>query len=139
MRRLFIFYDPGCGLCRQIAIWLAGQPKFIPLQLTPAVRLKEFYPALAARYGSDELLVVSDEGAVYAGNRAWLMCLYALRRYRSWARRLSQPALLPLARSAFAVLSNNRRRISKWLELMTDADLRAQLERVNPPRCHGNC
>ncbi|HEV2689288.1 MAG TPA: hypothetical protein VGV35_12065, partial [Bryobacteraceae bacterium] len=110
----------------------------IALRLIPSNLAARIYPALAPRIARQELVVVSDEGGIYLGDHAWLMCLYALRHYRSWAARLSRPALLPLSRSAFAVLSGNRRRISRWLGLMSDAELTDQLRAVNPPRCYGN-
>lgn len=65
------------------------------------------------------------------------MCLYALKHYRHWAKRLSGPALLPLARQAFAILSGNRRRISRWLRLLGDDDLAVELGAIHTPRCHG--
>jgi hypothetical protein len=46
------------------------------------------------------------------------------------------PVFLPLARSAFAILSANRRRISSWLQLKGDDELAVELSAVNPPRCH---
>jgi predicted DCC family thiol-disulfide oxidoreductase YuxK len=113
------------------------QPKWIAMRLVPANLGSRLYPELAARIDREELVVVSDAGGVYTGDHAWLMCLYALKHYRSWAQRLSRPELLPLARSAFAVLSGNRRRISKWLGLLSDTELTAELRDVNPARCHG--
>src|SRR5690349_9278433 len=127
MKYLTVFYDPQCGLCTRISQWLGMQPKWIPTRLVPANYAVRLYPALAERSFQEELVVVSSEGAVYMGDHAWLMCLYALRHYRPWATRLSQPALLPLARQAFAVLSGNRRRISKWLGLLSDAELAREL------------
>ena len=50
-------------------------------------------------------MVVSDEGAVYRDGSAWIMCLFALEEYRDWANRLAHPLLRPLARQAFALLS----------------------------------
>jgi predicted DCC family thiol-disulfide oxidoreductase YuxK len=137
VRYLTVVYDPECGLCGRISHWLQSQPKFIGLRLVPSPLAARLYPALAPRIARQELVVVSDEGAVYLGDHAWLMCLYALRHYRSWAARLSRPSLLPLSRSAFAILSGNRRRVSKWLGLLGDAELTAELRSVNPPRCYG--
>src|SRR5580700_11473694 len=108
MRYLTVIYDPDCGLCSRIGTWLLAQPKLLGLRTAPSSSLPRIYPELAARGFQDELIVVSDDGRVYLGDHAWLMCLYALRDYRSWAKRLSQPALLPLARAAFAILSANR-------------------------------
>jgi len=137
LRYLTVLYDPQCGLCVRLGQWMRAQPKWIALRLVPSDLGRRLYPTVAARIDGEELVVVSDEGGVYVGDRAWLMCLYALKHYRSWAQRLSRPALLPLARSAFAILSGNRRRISNWLGLLSDAELTAELRIVNPPRCHG--
>ena len=134
---LTVFYDPQCGLCARISGWLRAQPQWIPLRLVPLNYAAWLYPALAARNMREELMVVSDQGGVYTGDHAWLMCLYALRHYRPWAARLSRPALLPLSRQAFAILSGNRRRISKWLGLLSDADLSKELNAINPPKCYG--
>ena len=137
MRYLTVLYDPQCGLCARLGEWMEAQPKWIALRLVPSNLGSRLYPELSARIDREELVAISDDGAAYTGEHAWLMCLYALKHYRSWAQRLSRPALLPLARSAFAVLSDNRRRISNWLGLLSDAELTAELRTVNPPRCHG--
>ncbi|HYL74296.1 MAG TPA: DCC1-like thiol-disulfide oxidoreductase family protein [Bryobacteraceae bacterium] len=137
MRYLTVVYDPECGLCTRLSHWLQQQPKWIALRLVPSNLAPRIYPTLAPRIARQELVVVSDEGTVYLGDHAWLMCLYALRHYRSWAARLSRPSMLPFARGAFAILSSNRRQVSKWLGLMSDFELTAQLRTVNPPRCHG--
>jgi predicted DCC family thiol-disulfide oxidoreductase YuxK len=137
MRYLTVVYDPQCGLCRRVGKWLQTQPKWIAVRLVPAHLAGRLYPALAERAANVELMVVSDDGGVYLGDHAWLMCLYALRHYRPWAKRLSSPALLPLARNAFAILSGNRLRISRWLGLMSDTELAAELRTINTPRCYG--
>ena len=137
MRYLTVVYDPNCGLCTRVSQWLRLQPKWVALRVIPTNLAARLYPTLAPRIARQELVVVSDEGGVYLGDHAWLMCLYALRHYRSWAARLSSPSMLPLARSAFAILSANRRRVSRWLRLMSDAELTEQLRTVNPPRCYG--
>jgi predicted DCC family thiol-disulfide oxidoreductase YuxK len=138
MRYLTLIYDRQCGLCTRLGGWLAAQPKWMGIRLLPSDEASIVYPTLAQRVAREELVAVSDEGAIYLGDHAWLMCLYALKEYRSWAKRLSTSALLPLARSAFAILSANRRQISKWLQLRSDDELAVQLNAVQPPRCHGS-
>jgi predicted DCC family thiol-disulfide oxidoreductase YuxK len=137
MRYLTVIYDPDCGLCSRIGSWLMNQPKLLGLRTAPSSSLDRVYPELAARGLRDELIVVSDEGAVYLGDHAWLMCLYALKRYRHWAQRLSRPALAPFARQAFTVLSANRQRVSKWLGLLSDEGLEAELRNIHAPKCYG--
>lgn len=135
MRGLTVIYDAECGLCRRVRDWLIAQPKWIALHLVPSTSAARLYPELKVHM--DELLVLTDEGGIYMGEHAWIMCLYALRDYRSWAIRLSRPGLLPLARQAFTLLSNNRRKISTWMGLLSDADLQNELNTLNVPRCYG--
>jgi predicted DCC family thiol-disulfide oxidoreductase YuxK len=137
MRGLTVIYDAECGLCRRVRDWLIAQPKWIALNLVPSTSASRLYPGLAGRNFCNELLVVNNQGGVYVGDHAWIMCLFALKRYRAWALRLSRPGLLPLARQAFALLSNNRRSISRWMGLLSDAELQKELNTINAPRCYG--
>jgi len=61
--------------------------------------------------------------------------LYALVAYRSWALRLARPALFPLAREAFRALTENRRKVSEWMGLVSDVDLAEFLGATATPRC----
>jgi hypothetical protein len=63
------------------------------------------------------------------------MCLFALEGYRDWANRLAHPLLRPLARQAFALLSKERSRISRWLALASDLEIAQTLSLVNAPAC----
>jgi hypothetical protein len=58
-----------------------------------------------------------------------------MRNYRAWALRLARPALLPVAREGFRVLSGNRRKVSDWMGLVSDHDLAGYLGRTTTPRC----
>lgn len=133
MRRLFVLYDSDCGLCRRLANWLTTQPALIrvcpiPAQSPDAARL---FPSLASG-APRELLVINDQGAVWTGDHAWIMCLYALRHYRHWAKRLANPLLSPLARQAYAALSQHRSTPSRF---MGDQELADRLQQVSAPVC----
>ncbi|MBV8846441.1 MAG: DUF393 domain-containing protein [Bryobacterales bacterium] len=136
MQRLFIVYDPDCGLCSQIKGWLAHQPAYLRLNFvssgSPAAR--RLLPSLAP----GDLAVVSDEGDAWVGDRAWVICLWALRDYRRWAARLARPFLLPFAERAFAALSRNRATISRVMSLQSDTELRQALGEVEVPVCRIN-
>ena len=80
-------------------------------------------------------MVVSDEGAVYRNDSAWIMCLFALEEYRDWANRLAHPLLRPFARQAFALLSRERSRISRWLSLASEVEIAETLRQINAPAC----
>ncbi len=118
MRRLTVIYDATCGFCVRCKEWLEREPSFLAIEClwsrSPEVARR--YPGLVGP-GNADLLVVSDEGGVYRGAHAWIMCLYALRGYREWSMRLASPALLPFARRAFELLSSSRGWISRVFRL----------------------
>ena len=137
MRSLTVLYDARCGLCRWARSWLERQETWIDLEFVAvdsAMALRR-YPRLLGRRSADELLVISDEGGVYRDGNAWIMCLHATADYREWADRLASPALLPLARQAFALLSKQRGRVSRWLRLASEAEIVEALDRVVAPAC----
>jgi predicted DCC family thiol-disulfide oxidoreductase YuxK len=133
MKRLFVVYDPTCGLCSQIKDWLARQPAYVPLYFVPSglPEVQQMLPGLPP----GELAVVSEEGEAWIGNRAWILCLWALREYRGWSARLARPALLPFAQQAFELLSRNRSGLSSLLGLRSDAEMRELLNGVTLPSC----
>jgi predicted DCC family thiol-disulfide oxidoreductase YuxK len=78
---------------------------FIAFQSDEAQRR---FPDIDGLKPEEQLLVISDEGAVYRGAHAWIMCLWALENSREHAQRLAHPALLPLAKLVCELLSRNR-------------------------------
>ena len=115
MSILTLLYDPGCGLCRRVQGWLAEQPKLLELRMIPiktdAARRR--FPELNHEMTAEDLTVISDQGAVYFGPKAWLMVLWSLTRYREWAYRLATPELLPTTRRVVSLISQHRYRISR--------------------------
>jgi predicted DCC family thiol-disulfide oxidoreductase YuxK len=137
MRALYLFYDDRCELCRRLKLWLEGQPTWLPLRLLPAGgdQMRQLFPGLEEVASAEDLVAVNDEGEVYLNNNAWIMCLYALVRYRDWAFRLSHPLLLPLARQAFEALSRNRSLISRWLSTSNPETIAQELRCVSLRPC----
>ena len=137
MNKLTVLYDAECGFCVRCRWWLVHQPKFVEMDFCPAgsAEAQRRFPELSAPGAVEELLVVDDEGGVYRGAQAWLMCLWALVEFREYAEWLSQPALLPLARGAFAMVSSSRKKISEWLGLEPEAEMIEEMRRADPPRC----
>jgi predicted DCC family thiol-disulfide oxidoreductase YuxK len=124
VRSLTVLYDARCGLCSNARRWLEGQPQIVPLELLPAdsAEARRRYPTLAETE-PEELVVVSDEGDVYRGSQAWIVCLWALQDYREWSFRFAQPALLPLARGIVEWVSTRRHRLSRALGMMSDQEI----------------
>src|SRR5262249_11935228 len=79
---LTILYDASCPFCIWCREWMEGQPRFVTLDFL------DCNSAVAqSRYGMipvlrSELCIVSDTGDVWWGPAAFLMCLWALIRWR---------------------------------------------------------
>ena len=113
MRRLTVLYDADCDLCRGARSWLERQRQLVPLDFVPAgstVASRRF-PSLDVAAVLRELHVIDDQGQVWRGHKAWLICLWSLETYRSWAVRLAARGLEPHARRFVAWVSRNRRRV----------------------------
>jgi predicted DCC family thiol-disulfide oxidoreductase YuxK len=128
-----ILYDADCGLCTSAKDWIGRQAPLVGLQFaaTGSPEARKKFPQLRA----DELAVVSNAGEVWLGDRAWIVCLWALRDYRDLAFRLTSPLLSLLAREAFAVVSKNRLAVSSMLRLRNEREIEQQLRKVIVPRC----
>jgi predicted DCC family thiol-disulfide oxidoreductase YuxK len=126
---LYVLFDAECALCQRCRHWLARQPAYIPLIFIPlqSPDLPRRFPGIETFNPAEQLVVISDEGAVYRGASAWIMCLYATRKYREWSLRLSVPALLPGARRVCELLSQHRLTFSCALSRNSPAEIRARL------------
>lgn len=134
MQKLYVLYDPKCELCCRLKNWILVQRSWIGIAVVEqgSEKAKRLFPELDKIAAKEDLAVISDDGAVYLNNNAWIMVLYAMVEYRDWASRLTHPLLAPLARQAFAALSKNRHFISSWLSTETIAD---ELRKVELEPC----
>jgi predicted DCC family thiol-disulfide oxidoreductase YuxK len=133
VKTLYVMYDSHCGLCTEVRHWLRYQPAHVELHLlaSDSDEARRMFPTLPG----GELAVVSDEGHVWLGDSAFIVCLWALLEFRGWARRLATPMLRPMARHAFAAVSRNRQGISALLGLKSEAELKNRLSEVMLPPC----
>jgi predicted DCC family thiol-disulfide oxidoreductase YuxK len=108
--RLVVLYDGHCPICRRAGSWLGRQPQLVPIELveagSPAARRR--FPDLDHRATLRDITVVADTGAVYTGDAAWLVCLWALDSYRALSFRLAQRGLRGAARQVVALASDVR-------------------------------
>jgi predicted DCC family thiol-disulfide oxidoreductase YuxK len=111
MTTLTILYDAECELCRRCRDWMERQSTYVRVDWLSCAS-----PEARATFGvipwlGTELIVVADDGRVWAGAAAFLVCLWALREWREWSYRLATPALAPFAERFFRALSAERRRV----------------------------
>ncbi len=137
MQKLYVLYDPKCEICRRLKDWILVQRSWIGIAVLEAgsEKARRLFPELEQIATKDDLAVISDEGAVYLNNHAWIMVLYAMVEYRDWAARLTHPILAPLARQAFAALSKNRHRLSSWLSTEDPEEIAGELRQVELEPC----
>ena len=138
--RLYVLFDAQCELCVRCRNWLMKQTVFVPLVFIPfqSNEARRRFPGIDALNPSDQLLVISDDGSVYRGANAWIMCLWALRNYREHAQRMAHPILLPFARIVCELLSRNRSHLSDVL-FRQEPRSTARLLAAHHPRYRGSC
>jgi len=137
MKKIFVLYDPACAFCRSCRRWLEAQPAYVELHFFP-IRSAETecrFPGIEKFAVANDLTVVADDGAVYQGPHAFIICLYALVEFREWSVRLARPGLLPFARQFFDFISNHRARFSRWMRDRSDEELAVRLRNAAPPSC----
>ena len=137
MEKIYVLYDPKCELCCRLKNWILIQRSWLGIAVLEqgSERARRLFPELERIAGKDDLAVISDEGAVYLNDRAWIMVMYAMVEYREWASRLTHPLLMPLARQAFAALSKNRHSISRWLSSENTEEIAGELRKVELEPC----
>ena len=129
MKLLYVLYDGSCGLCWRAVRRLAHEPSYIPLRFEPAsssFSLDRFADALVGT-NRNEVVVIADTGEVWRGTSAWIMVLYALRRYRPLAMRLATPAWRPLAAKAIDIIGRYRHACSEFFGLSPEPQILAQV------------
>lgn len=125
MTTLTLFYDARCGLCSGVRRWLSAQPAFVRLEFIPydSPQARQRCPMIDQLHADQEIIVLSDEGDLWQGAGAWVMCLWALRDFREWSQRLASPAMQAIARKVVHLISANRLTLSSLLRLRGDQAL----------------
>jgi predicted DCC family thiol-disulfide oxidoreductase YuxK len=108
-----VVYDEQCELCRRCRRWLAARATHVPVRFIAAgsPEARRRWPDV--EWLGVELVVVGDEGQLWVGPAAFLVCLWATVRYRPWAFRLASPAMAPLARGFVHRVSKERHRFGR--------------------------
>src|SRR5579872_1342111 len=137
MQKLYVLSDPQWELCCRLKNWILVQRSWLGIALLEqgTERVRRLFPELERIAGKEDLAVISDEGAVYLNDRAWIMVLYAMVEYREWASRLTHPLLMPLARQAFAALSKNRHLLSRMLTSDDPETIASELRPIEIEPC----
>jgi len=92
VRSLTVLYDPDCAVCRAAKQWLMQRRPLIDVRFVAVTSplAAQRFPALDMAECRQVITVVTDEGYVYRGERAFIMCLWAMRRTRSLAIQMAR-------------------------------------------------
>jgi predicted DCC family thiol-disulfide oxidoreductase YuxK len=129
-----VLYDQACALCLRCRAWLEVEEQIVPLSFMASQSREAHERYGAVPWLGEELVVVSDEGDVWAGPAAFLVCLWALARWREWSWRLSGPELAPLAERFFHALSSRRGKIAAMLREAPCPDGACRTSAAHRPR-----
>ncbi len=134
---LTLFYDPHCGLCTNFKNWIIAQPAYVYLNFVPydGADAEKLCPGISKMKADQEIVVLADDGQIWQGSTAWIVCLWALREYRPWAFRLATPVFLPLVRKACYLLSENRLQLSRLLRLRAEEETLVRDINETPLNC----
>ena len=138
-KKIEVFYDGRCGMCCTFHEWISRQSRafevdFIPYQAREAELV---FPGLNTLDPAREMIVRTSEEKIYRGAEAWVCCLYSCANYRSFAKRLSGPYLLPVAIRACRLLSANRYGLSKIFFRKKDREVQRSLHTMEITACEG--
>lgn len=122
MKCLYVIYDAKCPLCRSFADRMQREPCYVPIVPVPsdAPDLSIRFPGLILPAEPTEVVAIADTGDIYRGDAAWLICLWAMRRYRAASFTLADPLLRPALHRAVAFLGDHRYSISQILRMDSD-------------------
>lgn len=125
MNALTVFYDAECGLCSSVKEWLGQERCYVPLRFMPydSVSAAALFPGIKDFRPAEELLVMGDDGGVYRGGDAWIMCLWATVRYREWSLRLAGPGMRNAAAQICHVVSRNRQLLSRFFRCRSEREI----------------
>ncbi|MCM2389344.1 thiol-disulfide oxidoreductase DCC family protein [Streptomyces albipurpureus] len=107
---LTVLYDANCSLCVHLRHWLKGQPQLVPLYLVPAGsdQARQLFPELDHARTMREITVIGDQGQIYSGSAAWIICLWALAEHRPKAHWLATPSGAPFVRGTMLAAAKYR-------------------------------
>lgn len=102
---LTVYFDGECSFCCRVARWLDAQPKLVPLGCVAAQSGAARGCSLSLAEMLEKVTVTASDGALYRGTDAWIIVLWALRRYRRWSLRFATPRWRPAAERLFATIA----------------------------------
>lgn len=114
-----ILYDSECGMCVRLKEWVLAQPAYLSIEAIPmqSKECHERYPDLEDRIQAGQFLCIDNNGAVYVDAEARILCLWALKKYRSISFTVARTPMRSLLTMLMEKISRNRHAISDLIGL----------------------
>jgi len=137
VKKIEVFYDGRCGMCCSFHEWIHRQERAFQIDFVPyqAERAEEVFPGIHTLDPAREMIVRADNGEIYRGAEAWVMCLYSCANHRDMAKRLARPAMLAVAIRVCHLLAANRHGLSKVFFRRKDKEVRKTLHQMDLLEC----
>lgn len=90
-RSMTVLYDANCIVCRRARRWVERNDQVVPVEFvaTGSRSAADRFPRLDVASTLADVTVITDQGAVLRGDRAWIAVLWAVARTRPYANRLA--------------------------------------------------
>jgi predicted DCC family thiol-disulfide oxidoreductase YuxK len=110
---LTVLYDERCPLCRRLKEWLGAQSTMAPIAFVAAdcPEAHARFPELDHQRTTTVLTVVTSDGKVYEGERAWLVCAWALPGWQPVTEHFGSGLRLRGARVVARLIDGYRHRL----------------------------
>lgn len=110
---LTALYDERCPLCRRLKRWLGEQHTLSAISFLPAdsPEARRRFPDLDHPRTTESLTVVASNGAVFEGERAWLVCGWVLPAWQPVAEHFGTGFRLRFVRAATRLVDGYRHRL----------------------------
>jgi len=115
MRELTVLYDASCAMCLRCCAWLREQRPLVTMRFVPCGSEEARTRYASIPWLGEELVVATDDGDVWAGPAAFIVCLWALEEWREWSYTLSASTLSPLVQRFLQALSSRRRTLAAFI------------------------
>jgi predicted DCC family thiol-disulfide oxidoreductase YuxK len=136
IRHLTVLYDEACPTCVRARAWVDSQVRLIPIEFVAAGsdEARRRFPTLDHARTLNDITAVGDDGSVYHNERAWIVVLWSLARWRDVADHFASPVRRPLIKLAASGTDRWRRRRKAQIGRTAAYRARYAGASLSPPR-----
>jgi predicted DCC family thiol-disulfide oxidoreductase YuxK len=112
---LTVLYDAECSTCQRAKAWLEGEVQLVPIEFVAAgsEEARRRFPTLDHARTLREVTAVADDGSVFRKDRAWIVILWSLARWRDVADHFANRWRRPIVRMVASLVDRRRRAVKR--------------------------